>query len=69
MHDRKKLLITLRHINIWHNIAHKNLILEIGYATALILQIQWFLPRSLKFLFKVNLKTFFFRQVESFSCK
>ena len=77
MHNWKKLIITLRHINIWHNIALKNLILEAGYATTLILQIQCFLPRSISYkcFSKVNLKTycrylfFFFGQVEIFSSK
>ena len=47
MHDWKKLVISLRHINIWHNIARKNLILEVSYTTiTLIRQIQYFLPRS-----------------------
>ena len=61
MHDWKNLLITLRHISIWHNITHENLILEIGYATTLILQIQCFLPRSkhfMNFFSKVNLNTY-----------
>ena len=54
MHDWKKLLITLRHINIWHNIAHKNLILVIGYATTLVWQIQCFFAKKyiLQFFFQ-----------------
>ena len=40
MHGWKKLLIPLCRINIWRKTAHKNVILEIGYATTLILQTQ-----------------------------
>ena len=46
MHDWKELLMSLRLNNIWQNMAPQNLVLEIRYATTLILQIHCFMPRS-----------------------
>ena len=53
MHDWTKLLVTLRHVNIWDNILHKILILEIGYATRLILQIQYFFIPYKKYILQI----------------